>query len=292
MLVNLNLHKNKLAMKKIIFSALAALAFVGVSSCSSDDNSIGNGDGGMTPPNKKILVIDKLEISKTDEYDGVPTTNNEVITFNYVDNKLTTLVSSELGTLVTISYDDKGNLKEVMDGSINEGWDEQYIISEIIAKPLLAKNVGKVNTMDKGNPVDLTFYSRDNKGQVIGEIQTTIKYDDKPFSAFHTLNTTGIIDLSKKTNVDFGITPGAVTGIDYASKVVPMNNAVYLKHLLNDGKSYYEANVVYDYDNDNYPKSFSYTVDDYGDWSTVYNETDWRAIKCYGTVKITYKELK
>lgn len=280
-------------MKKIIFSALAALAFVGVS-CSSDDNSSidGNGNGGITPPNKKILVIDKIEVSKTDEYDGYPVTNKDVVTFNYVDKKLSTIVSAEDGILVSVVYDKSGNLKEVIEGDVNDGWGDNYVISEIIAKPLLAKDMGKVNQMEKGNPVDLTFYSFDNNDKVIGEIKTTIKYDDKPFSAFHTFNTTGIIDLSKKTNVDFGVSPGAITGMDYASKLIPMNNAVYLKHALSNGKAYYETKVSYVYDKDNYPVSLSYTIDDFNDWSLIYNKEEWKAIKSYGNAKITYKELK
>lgn len=297
-------------MKKIIFSALAALAFVGVSSCSTDDNSsdigngIDNGNGGITPPNKKILVIDNIFIESIDSYDGVEEYNSTTVYFKYDDKRLVSLESAENDLLYKFIYDDKGIVKEIESTETYETQDghkieiSKHVVSNFLGlTPFNFGKKGKINTLDKGNVVDMTFYSLNDKGSVEGEYKTVLKYDNKPFAAFHTLNTTGAIDLSKKTQIDLGVSAGAFTGIDYANKVLPVNNPTYLKHALVGSEEYAETTIKYNYDNTDYPVSFEYVSIEfykYEKWNNYTQKYDiiWNTDKVVGTAKITYKELK
>lgn len=297
-------------MKKIIFSALAALAFVGVSSCSTDDNSsdtgngIDNGNGGITPPNKKIMVIDRIDINSTDDYDGKPYYSETVVYFEYENNKLLSVESVENDTYLKFIYDDKGIVKEIESTETietehgNKLETSKHIVAEFLGlTPFNFGKKGKINTLDKGNVVDMTFYSLNDKGSVEGEYKTVLKYDNKPFAAFHTLNTTGAIDLSKKTQIDFGVNAGAITGMDYANKLLPVNNPTYLKHSYSNNEEYTETNISYIYNEHDYPVSFEYVSIEHYLMSRYNFETKkvdytWETSKVFGTAKITYKELK
>jgi len=308
MFVYLILHKIKLNMKKIIFSALAALAFVGVS-CSSDDNSSDNGNG-ITPPNKKIKVIERININSvyTSDYseNNKPEYSEGVVELKYnAQSKVESIVD---GTEVIYNfiYDDKGVVKEIeyfepvyVPGEGEKIEKRKQVVSEFLGlAPFNFGKLGKINTLDKGNPVDLTFYSFNDQDKVEGEYKTEIKYDNKPFAAFHTLNTTGAIDLSKKTQVDFGPNKAAITGLKYANELLPMNNPTSLKHAYVGGKEYSESKITYQYDGDQYPISFEYEVKDYykgyDGWDPVKKEEKYKWITdiTKGKATITYKEMK
>ncbi|WP_121964368.1 hypothetical protein [Myroides sp. N17-2] len=291
-------------MKKIIYSALVALAFVGVS-CSSDDNSSNGGEnGGVTPPNKKILVIDKININSTDNYDGKPDYQTSIFLFKYENKKLITMESEENDLFYKFSYDDKGIVKDIESTEIEDTYEgekkvtKKHIVSDFLGvTPFNLGKIGKVNQMDKGNAVDMTFYSYDETDKVIGEYKSTMRYDTQPFAAFHTLNTTGAVDLSKKTQVDFGVNAGAFNGVDYLNKLLPVNNPTYLKHALVGSEEYVETTIAYKYDKDNYPTSFEYTIIDHvyeDDWNPITHKVEykWVSYTIKGNATITYKELK
>ncbi len=309
MFVCVILHKIKLNMKKIIFSALAALAFVGVS-CSSDDNSSDNGNG-ITPPNKVIKVIEKININSvsTSDYDEAdkPEYSEGVVELKYNDaNKVTSIVGDGTDVLYNFIYDDKGIVKEIEYFESVYEWGEgekiekrKHIVSDFLGlAPFNFGKLGKINTIDKGNPVDLTFYSYNDQDKVEGEYKTEIKYDNKPFAAFHTLNTTGAIDLSKKTQIDFGPSQAAMTGLKYANELLPMNNPTYLKHAYVGDKAYLESKITYQYDNNQYPTSFEFEIKDYYrtsyGWDPIKQEVKYKWVTdiTKGKATITYKEMK
>lgn len=299
-------------MKKIIFSALAALAFVGVS-CSSDDNSsiddngTGNGSGGITPPNKKVYVIDKIKINATEVY-GDESEESEysetVVDFKYDHGKLMSIESVENDMFYKFIYDDKGIVKEVESQEVvyeqfgDKKVMKKHIVSDFLGlAPFDFGKKGKINVHNKGNVENMTFYAYDDKDKVIGEYKTTLRYDNRPFAAFHTLNTTGAVDLSKKTQIDFGVNTSAFNGLGYANSLLPANNPIYLNHEYVGTKEYSEVNISYTYDANNYPISFEYTViNQYesGRWNPETKKYDivWLVDKTTGQANITYKELK
>lgn len=291
-------------MKKIIFSALMALAFVGVS-CSSDNDSTDGGDkGGITPPNKKILVIDKIDINSTEVSNGESEYSETTVIFKYDNKKLTTIESQENDLFYKFTYDDKGIVKEVESTEIESTYEgdvkvtKKHIVSDFLGlAPFNLGRKGKINQLDKGNVVDMTFYSYDNKDKVTGEYKSTMKYDNRPFAAFHTLNTTGAIDLSKKTQIDFGVNGGVYSGLDYANKLLPVNNPTYLKHALVGSEEHAETTITYKCDVDNYPVAFDYIIIDHYKSDKWNNDTQkydiiWKSDKTTGTANIKYRELK
>ncbi|MVX36459.1 hypothetical protein [Myroides sp. LoEW2-1] len=293
-------------MKKIVFGAFIALAFLGASCSSDDGGSTGNGEngGGITPPNNKIKVIDKIIIdSKLNDRGEIEEVEEATVDFTYVDKKLHRVSDSDNDSGYKFIYDDKGIVKEVESTQLEyfPGGDQlvttKYVVAEVLGlTPFNFSKLGVINSVDKGNVVDMTFYSYNDENQVVGTYSSVMKYDDKPFGAFHTLNTTGAVDLSKKTQVDFGNNKGAIMGLDYANRLLPSNNPTYLKHTLVEGKEEVEVVITYTYDADNYPVSFVYSMEEHfvGDeWDR--EENKYKEVvftqKVDGSAVIIYKEL-
>ncbi|WP_158209946.1 hypothetical protein [Myroides phaeus] len=280
-------------MKKILFS----LVVIGglLVSCSSDDNSSnenGTTVGGITAPHKVIRVLEKIKVSSTRTWhDGEVETSNSAITYEYENGKLVKIVTDRNEVVGEIKYN-KGGIESI------SNIEDTFFLSEITGKKLDGAKYGKVNQIHKGNPVDLTFYSFDeDEKEIEGEFQTKISYDAKPFFAFHTLNTTGAIDLSKKTQIDFGSPVGAaLSGINEANKLLPVNNITGINHIYGEKESF-SATVTYEYDKEGYPVTAIFeTVDKYtyNDWNRETRES-FEVIaedKDKGTVKFYFKEIK
>ncbi len=280
-------------MKKILLS----LALVGglLASCSSDDNSStenGTTEGGITAPQKVIKVLDKIEVNATTTWhDEEVETSNSTITFKYDNNKLVQIVTDKNEVVGEVKYN-KDGIESI------SNIEDTFFLSAIVGKKLDGAKYGKVDLINKGNPVELTFYSYDDDEEVIdGEIKAKISYDDKPFFAFHTLNTTGAIDLSKKTQIDFG-TPvnAALSGVNEANKLLPVNNITKLSY--DDGENdSFNATVAYEYDKEGYPVAATFeAISKYISYEWDYKTQQALKVpaedKDSGTVKFFFKELK
>lgn len=278
-------------MKKFLLSvSLLGGLLVG---CSSDDNANSKIDddgveviGGVTQPNKIIKVIDRVELTTIDEREGEKVVTESILTFNYKDNKLSSLVSSTEGPILDIFYNEKGELYNVVFYSpVEEDEPSNLVVSEI-TKYLNVGKIGRVTKIDNGNPTELAFYSFNDNGKVRGEYDVTIEYDKMPYFAFHTLNTTGVIELSKKTQLDFGlITPAVITGQEYANKLLPMNNPTSLDFNSYNGKDYNKLTTEYTYTPDNYIDTFNCTSEEFSDEYDIHEFM-------YSNGKVFYKELK
>ncbi|MTG98675.1 hypothetical protein GJV76_11140 [Myroides sp. BIT-d1] len=292
-------------MKKIVFGAFIALAFLGASCSSDDGGSTGNGEngGGITPPNNKIKVIDKIIIDSKFNDRGKVEEGEATVDFTYVDKKLHTVSDLDNDFHYKFIYDDKGIVKEVESTQLEyfPGGDQlvttKYVVAEVLGlTPFNFGKLGVINGVDRGNVVDMTFYSYNYNNEVVNTYSSVMKYDDKPFGPFHTLNTTGAVDLSKKTQVDFGNSKGAIMGLDYANRVLPSNNPTYLKHTLVEGKEEVEVVITYTYDANNYPVSFVYSIVEHfvsNEWDR--EENKYKEVvfteKVDGNAVIIYKEL-
>lgn len=280
-------------MKKILLS----LALVGglLASCSSDDNSStenGMTEGGITAPQKVIRVLDKIEVHSVTEGTEIDRKEqNSVITYVYENGKLLKVLADNNETVGEIKYN-KDGIESI------SNIEDTFLLSEIVGKKLDGSKYGKVDQIHNGNPVALTFYTYDDDEKVIeDESKVTLTFDKKPFFAFHTLNTTGAIDLSKKTQIDFGTVAGAaLSGINEANKLLPVNNITEFKFFYEEGETF-AGTVVYEYDKDDYPTSATFkTVENYFyySWDSVNKEEIKNPMEevTNGTVKFYFKELK
>ncbi|MEK6493727.1 hypothetical protein [Myroides odoratimimus] len=239
-------------MKKIIFSALAALAFVGVS-CSSDDNSIGNGDGGVTPPNKNIKLISQV-VTVDDAHPADKLTFN----VNYDnDSKVTSVVGNESNDEyfvgeATFKYEEKTKLTEVKAGG------DLFPVQLLLDSNKSLYKYGKVLEYDKkGNPTKILMYYDEYLFEELGGTKQGIlelEYDNNPNFTFHTMRAMGIIDAIKGVNVIFNDATGNPVN-KLLSELISVNNMVKGKVYLEDGTLIRTTTVTYDFDEQLYPKS-------------------------------------
>ncbi|MEC4115373.1 hypothetical protein [Myroides phaeus] len=280
-------------MKKILFSLVAIGGLL--VSCSSDDNSSnenGTTVGGITAPQKVIRVLDKIEVHSVTEGTEIDKKEQKsVITYVYENGKLLKVLADNNETVGEIKYN-KDGIESI------SNIEDSFFLSEIVGKKIDGSKFGKVDQIHNGNPVALTFYTYDDEDKVIeDESKVTLTFDKKPFFAFHTLNTTGVIDLSKKTQIDFGTVGGAaLSGINEANKLLPVNNITEFKFFYEEGETF-SGTAVYEYDKDDYPTSATFkTIENYHYYS--WDPVNKKEIKnpmvevTNGTVKFYFKELK
>lgn len=244
MLVNLNLHKNKLAMKKIIFSALAALAFVGVSSCSSDDNSTPT----TTEPNKVIKNIEKIDVVVYEDGD-----KEEDKTFNLsyaADGKLTSIEYIKRKKGGSIFENSKGDIAYGSNKKVEKITTpkEVILIKDLLVYQNSAYKYGKVLKYDnKKNPSEILAYNKEIEEYVI-----KITYDDKPFFGFHTLRAAGVIDLLDGVELNLA-SPSVPAELKMAKELLPNNNPIAYTYTNKDGIVLDDLKITYSYDENNYP---------------------------------------
>lgn len=242
-------------MKKFLLSvSLLGGLLVG---CSSDDNANSKIDddgveviGGVTQPNEVIKFIDSAEGKRVGiDYDeDIHEKGNSKLHYNS-DGKLVSVLGDKGEVLVNIEYSN-GDLTSV---NVEEG--DSFNILDVIAKqPFEFKNRVRINSFENGNVTSYTSYGFDDDNILVEDEEVTIEYDSKPFFAFHTLNSTGAIDISKKTSVDIGaINGGTLTGENTMNKFVPANNPKKMKYVdLTNPNNFMELNIEYTYDVDNY----------------------------------------
>lgn len=280
-------------MKKFLLSvSLLGGLLVG---CSSDDNANSKIDddgveviGGVTQPNEVIKFIDSAEGERVGiDYDeDIHEKGNSKLHYNS-DGKLVSVLGDKGEVLVNIEYSN-GDLTSV---NVEEG--DSFNILDVIAKqPFQFKNRVRINSFENGNVTSYTSYEFYDD-VLVEEDEVTIDYDNKPFFAFYTLNSTGAIDISKKTSVDIGaISGGVLTGENTMNKFIPANNPTRIKYVdAANSKIFTEYSIKYKYDNDNYPIGGNFTekgIDIQEDYRT--GEKIEVKTEITGSFTITYKK--
>lgn len=249
-------------MKKIIYSALVALAFVGVS-CSSDDNSSNDDNDGGVKPNVNIKYLTQVS-----GYDITEPNDKETAIFGYnVENKLIKVnvlkpfEEERKDVQYDVIYGKDGRLEKVSEGA------QQTFITTVLGRKDDAYTIGKVLEYDKrNNPIKLMVYYDDirwvKNGKYYEEIKeikqgiVTIQYDDKPFFMFHTLRSAGIIDALDGVNLNFSA-PTQAPQLMLAKELLPTNNATLFIFKNEEGVEIVKTDIKYVLDKENYPISAS-----------------------------------
>ena len=199
-------------------------------SCSSDDDGFIDANGNT----KKKYITRILDQGN----------NLTVLNVNYDSEGKVTSAESKNDTKY-FSYGDNGDLKRVSGGGDN------IVTSEIINEIHKGYEIGDVLQFDdKGNPTVLELYGEDYYGN--REIVTAeLKYDEKPFAFYYTLDAAGIIDVLYDVRLQFY----APQEIVLAKKLLPVNNPVKATVKDNNSQEVFTITVDYNYDQDNYPTS-------------------------------------
>lgn len=237
-------------MKRIVLGvfALSVLSFVG---CSSDDNN-----SSIPKPNEHVKYLATIT-----GYDVEDISEKLVTTFSYSDkNKLVSLKSYEVGyetdsDAVSFTYGQDGRLENVSDGA------EVTLISSILPYKDEAYKIGKVLTYDSNaNPSILqVYYEEYNEKTHKNETKQgtiTIKYDNKPFFAFHTLRAAGIIQALDGVKLNFNA-PTEAPQLKLAKELLPNTNPINVVFTLEDGTEVTSSTITYTYDNEGYPTEFT-----------------------------------
>ncbi|MCC9041895.1 hypothetical protein LNQ81_04160 [Myroides sp. M-43] len=230
-------------MKKIVFSALAALAFVGVS-CSSDDN----GNIIATDPVVVIKNIKNIDVVLFEE--GKRELEKKFDLYYTEEGKLTTIEYTDLDEEGTVYENSKGNLTQDSKNKLEKisSPKEMILIKDLLVYQNSAYKVGKVLKYDNHkNPSEILVYNRDME-----EITMKISYDDKPFFGFHTLRAAGIIDLLDGIELNLA-NPTVPAELKLAKELLPRNNPITYTYTNKEGIVLDNIKIVYAYDESNYP---------------------------------------
>ncbi len=260
-------------MKKNIVLSVIAAAFL--MSCDSDDsvsNEFTNANGNVA---KKL--IERVDYAGTTAKSDAL---SESITFNYnANNKL---VSASNGVETTnLAYNDANELQSVSGGG------EVLSVSGLYKEPIEIFEAGgsAIEYDEKGNPVKILTeietgeYNQETGEYVSAEFIAKITYDDAPNPYFYTLEAAGVIEAMDNVDLHFSLKPES-TEVLQAKALLPMNNITSIVYEKEDGTEIAKVNVAYEYDEDTYPTSATYTGE------TIVDEED----SFVYTVSYTYKK--
>lgn len=234
-------------MKKIIYSALVALAFVGVS-CSSDDNN----NSTITEPNKVIKNIESIDMVLFEDGD-----KEEEKSFNMMytaDGKLKSIEYTKLYDDGRVYENSKGELTHDSNKKLEKITtpDEIILIKDLLVYQNSAYKVGKVLKYDNNqNPVEILVYNKKKE-----EVMVKVTYDDKPFFGFHTLRAAGIIDALQGVELNLA-SPNVPAELKLAKELLPHNNPITYTYTNAEGRVLDNVKIVYSYDESNYPTKAS-----------------------------------
>lgn len=251
-------------MKRIILGVLtlSVLSFVG---CSSDDNN-----SSIPKPNEHVKYLATIT-----GYNVNDPSDKTITAFNYSDkNKLVSLNMYEVGyeneaDTFDFIYGKDGRLEQATDGY------KPLLVSTGLGFKDEAYKIGKVVAYDSNaNPAKLqVYYDEYNEKTHKNETKqgtVTIKYDNKPFFAFHTLRAAGVIQALDGVKLNFNA-PTEAPQLKLAKELLPNTNPINVVFYLEDGTELTNSTITYTYDNEGYPTEFTVvhidTIEEI-DWNT------------------------
>lgn len=258
-------------MKKSVLTVGVSLLVIAFAGCSKDSSSK------KADPNEYIKYITKISGHELSD-----TNYQSIVHFTYDErNRMVNMISSQLKDGVeddfetnSFSYEQSGKLDKVSSGNT------ETLVSTILPNKDEAYKIGKVLAYDSYlNPSKLMFFYDEFLGKgntVVKQGTVDIKYDDKPFFAFHTFRAAGIIQALDGIKLNFA-SPTQAPQLKLAKEIMPNTNPIEITYKNEEGVVLSHINITINYDTENYPvssevrntkktRSFNFQSNTYSDW--------------------------